>query len=137
MTIESNKVIVQKYIELWSTGNLSIADEVLAVDFVDHTHPQQAPGPEREKQEVQAFREGFPDARISVEQMIAEGELVAFRFTLRGTHLGMFAGFPPTGKENVLTGVDFIRIVGGKMVELWSIQDTFSWVQQLGFKISR
>ena len=137
MTIESNKAIVRKYIELWSTGNLSIADEVLAADFVDHTHPQQAPGPESVKQEVRVFREGFPDAHISVEQMIGEGELVAFRFTLRGTHLGMFAGFPPTGKENILTGVDFIRIVEGKMVELWSVQDTLSWVQQLGYKISR
>ena len=137
MTIESNKTIVQKYIELWSTGNLSIAREVLSEDFVDHTHPQQAPGPESVKQEVKAFREGFPDARITVEQMIAEGDLVAFRFTLRGTHLGTFAGFAPTGKEDILTGVDFIRIADGKMVELWSVQDTFSWVRQLGFKISR
>ena len=137
MDIESNKAIVQKYIELWSTGNLALADEVLSEDFVDHTHPQQAPGPESVKQEVQAFRESFPDACISVEQMIAEGDLVAFRFILRGTHLGTFAGFPPTGKENTLTGVDFIRIVDGKMVELWSVQDTFNWTQQLGFKVSR
>ena len=137
MTIESNKAIVRKYIELWSTGNLSIADEVLAAGFVDHTHPQWVPGPESVKQEVQAFREGFPDARISVEQMISEGDLVAFRFILRGTHLGTFAGFPPTGKENVLPGVDFIRIADGKMLELWSVQDTLSWAQQLGFKISR
>lgn len=137
MTIESNKTIIKKYIELWNTGNLALADEVLAEDFVDHTHPQQAQGPESVKQEVQAFRRAFPDARVSVEQMIAEGDLVAFRFILRGTHLGTFAGFLPTGKETILTGVDFIRIADGKMVELWSVQDTFSWVRQLGFKVSR
>lgn len=137
MDIEANKTIVRRYIELWSTGNLSLADEILAADFVDHTHPHQTPGPESVKQEVKAFREGFPDARITIEQMIGEDDTVAFRFVLRGTHLGTFAGFPPTGKEDMLTGVDFIRIADGKMVELWSIQDTFSWAQQLGFKISR
>ncbi len=136
MDSESNKVIVRKYVELWSTGNLTLADEVLAADFVDHTHPNQAPGPASVKQEVTTFREGFPDVRITIEQIIAEGDSVAFRFVLRGTHLGTFAGFPPTGKENVLTGADFIRISNGKMVEMWSIQETLSWAQGLGFKLS-
>ncbi len=137
MDLEANKALVRKYVELWGTGNLALADEVLAMDFVDHTHPNQVPGPASVKQEVQTFREGFPDACITVEQMIAEDNTVAFRFIMRGTHLGTFAGFTPTGKEDILTGVDFIRIADGKMVELWSTQDTFSWVQQLGFKITR
>jgi steroid delta-isomerase-like uncharacterized protein len=137
MGIETNKAIVRQYIELWETGNLVLADEVLAPEYVDHTHPNQPAGPEPVKQEVTAFRAGFPDARISVEQMIGEGDLVAFRFVLRGTHLGLFAGFPPTGKEAVLTGVDFVRVVDGKIRELWSTQDTFNWAQQIGFKISR
>ena len=80
---------------------------------------------------------GFPDARITVEQMIGEGDTVAFRFVLRGAHLGTFAGFPPTGKEDVLTSANFVRIADGKMVELWSIQETLSWTQRLGFTISR
>src|SRR5260370_28610678 len=104
MNIEANKVIVRKYIELWSTGNLALADEVLAANFVDHTHPNQVPGPQSVKEEVKAFREGFPDTHISIEQMIGEGDIVAFRFVLRETHLGRFAGFSPTGKEDVLTG---------------------------------
>src|SRR5947209_1474463 len=69
--------------------------------------------------------------------MIGEGDTVAFRFALRGTHLGTFTGFPPTGKEDVLTGAGFVRIADSKIVELWSIQETLSWAQQLGFKISR
>jgi predicted ester cyclase len=96
-------------------GNLALADEVLAANFVAHTHPNQAPGPESVKQEVKAFRDGFPDARITIGQMIGEGDTVAFRFAVRGTHLGRFAGFPPTGKEAVLTRVDFVRIADGKM----------------------
>ncbi len=99
--------------------------------------PNQVPGPAGVKEAVKAFREGFPDAQITIEQMIAEGDTVAFRFVLQGTHLSTFAGFPPTGKEAVLTGVDFIRLAEGKMIELWSTQDTFSWAQQLGYKISR
>jgi steroid delta-isomerase-like uncharacterized protein len=137
MDIEVNKAIVRRYVDLWNTGNLALADEVLAADFVDHTHPDRVPGPESVKQEVMAFREGFPDAYATIKQMIGEGDTVACRFVLRGTHLGTFADFPPTGKEDVLTGVDFIRIAAGKMVELWSTQDTFSWAEQLGFKISR
>jgi len=136
MDIEANKAIVRKYIELWSTGNLALADEVLAANFVDHRHPNRIPGPESVKQEVKAFRDGFPDVRMTIEQMIGEGDTVAFRFVLRGTHLGTFAGFPPTGKEAVLTGADFVRIADDKMVELWSVQETLSWAQQLGFKIS-
>jgi steroid delta-isomerase-like uncharacterized protein len=136
MNIEANKALVRRYIELWETGNLALADEVLAPEYVDHTHPNLPPGPEPVKQEVSAFRAGFSDAHITVEQMIGEGDLVAFRFVLRGTHTGPFAGFAPTGKEAVLTGVDFVRVADGKLRELWSTQDTLSWAQQIGFKIS-
>ncbi len=132
MSVETHKAIVRRYVELWSTGNLALADEVLAADFVDHTHLEQAPGLEDVKQAIKAFREGFPDACITIEQMIGEGDTVAFRFVLRGTHRGTFAGFPATGSEAVLTGMDFVRIAGGKMVELWSSQDTLSWARQLG-----
>jgi steroid delta-isomerase-like uncharacterized protein len=87
------------------------------------------------KHEVTAFRTAFPDACIRIEDMIGEGETVAFRFILRGTHCGTFAGIPPTGKEVTLTGMDFIRIADGKFVELWSNQDTLGWLQQLGLEL--
>lgn len=91
--IEANKALVKRYVELWSTGNLALADEVIAPNYVDHTHPSQAPGPEAVKQEVLAFRAGFPDAHIIIEQMIGEEDLVAFRFMLLGNpqvHLLVF-----------------------------------------------
>ena len=135
MDIEANKALVRRYVELWSTGNLAIADEILAPNYVDHTHPNAAPGPESVKEQVAEFRAGFPDAQIIIEQMIGEGDIVAFRFVLRGTHQGTFAGLPPTGKLDTLTGMDFIRIADGKMVELWSSQDTLSWAIQLGLKV--
>lgn len=131
MSIEENKALIRRYVELWSTGNLALADEIFAENFVDHTHPNQIPGSEGVKQAVMAFRVGFPDASVTIEQMIGEGEFVAFRFVMQGRHLGTFAGFALTGREDVLTGVDFVRVVGGKMVELWSTQDTLSWAEQL------
>ena len=132
MEIEANKALVSQYIELWDTGNLALADEVLAPDFVDHVHPELAPGPESVKREVAAFRAAFPDAHITVEQMIGEGDTVAFRFTFHATHRGPFAGFPPTGKQVKITGMDFIRIADGKIAEVWSSQDTLSFLLQLG-----
>ncbi len=136
MALEANKALVRRYIRMWETGNVALADEILAAEYRDHTHPGRLPGPETVKQEVLAFRAGFPDASITVEQMIGEADLVAVRFTLRATHRGTFAGFAPTGKEVVLTGVDFIRIADGKMVELWSCQETLGWVLQLGATVS-
>src|SRR5205085_6986779 len=94
MDIEANKAIVRKYLELWDTGNLALADEVLAPHFVDHLHSELAPGPESVKKEVAAFRGAFPDAKGTVEQMIGEGDTVAFRFVLRGTHEGTFPHVP-------------------------------------------
>jgi steroid delta-isomerase-like uncharacterized protein len=134
MRTGANKALARRYVELWNTGNLALADEVLALDFVDHTHPELAPGSEAVKHEVAAFRTAFPDTHVTVEQMISESDTVAFRFVLRGTHQGTFGRFPPTGKEVVLTGMDFIRITDGKLVELWSSQDTLTWLQQLGLK---
>src|SRR5215470_15107478 len=96
LDLEANKGLVRRYVEMWETGNVALADEVLAAAYVDHTHPDRVPGPEGVKQEVLAFRAGFPDAHITIEQMISEGDTVAFRFVLRGTHQGTFAGFAPT-----------------------------------------
>ena len=132
MAIEANKALVRQYVELWNTANLALADAIVAPAFVDHTHPGRTSGPGSVKDEVRTFRAAFPDAHVVVEQMIGEADTVAFRFTIRGTHRGTFGGFPPTGKPVVLTGIDFVRIANGKLVELWSIQDTLSWGQQLG-----
>lgn len=134
MQIERNKALAQRYVELWNTNKPALADEILSPAFVDHTHLDRLPGPESVKEEVTTFRAAFPDAQVRVEQMIGEGDIVAFRFELHGTHQGTFGPFPPTGREVVLTGMDFLRIADGKIVELWSSQNTLSWAEQLGLK---
>ena len=136
MNTESHKSLVHKYIELWNTGNLALADEVLASDFVDHSHPDFSPGPATVKKAVSDFRTAFPDAYVTIEQMISEGDIVALRLVLRGTHQGNFAGFLPTGKQVVLQSMDFMRIANDKLIELWNCSDTLNWVLQLGANVS-
>ena len=136
MDSESHKSLVHKYIELWNTGNLALADEVFASDFVDHSHLEFSPGPAGVKRAVAEFRAAFPDAHVTIEHMLCEGDTVALHLLLHGTHQATFAGFPPTGKQAVLRGMDFIRIANGKLVELWNCSDTLDWVLQLGATVS-
>lgn len=136
MNQEAHKAIVRRYVEMWETGNVALADDMLAASFVDHTHPQHTPGPEQVKQAILAFRTGFPDAQMHIEHLISEGDTVAVRFTVRATHQGSFAGFAPTGHAISLTGMDMLRVTDGKIVELWSCQDTLSWVLQRGATIT-
>ena len=124
--------VIARYLELYTRGDLSIADAIIAPEFVDHTHPELPPGPEGVKRMVAATHAAFPDLAITVEQVIAEGEFVAFRWTLRGTRRGPFAGVAPTGRAIALTGMDLVRVAGGRMAELWSSQDTLGLLLALG-----
>lgn len=130
MTVEANKALVLQYTKLFE--NIALADEILSPDFVDHSHPEFRPGPGDIKQNLIDFRYAFSNVSNSVEELIGEGDIVAFRFTIRGTHTGTYGGIPPTGKKIVLTGMDFIRVVDGKIVELWSSQDALGMLRQLG-----
>ena len=79
-----------------------------------------------------AFTEGFPDSRIAIESCIAEGDTVVTRWTLTGTHQGMFQGIPPTGRPVRFTGLEFNRVVGGRFVEHWSMFDNLALLRQIG-----
>ncbi len=130
MTVEANKALVLQYTKL--IENITLADEILSPDFVDHSHPEFRPGPGDIKQNFIDFQHAFSDISNSIEEIIGEGNSVAFRFTIEGTHTGTYGGIPPTGKKIVLTGMDFVRIADGKIVELWSNQDALGILRQLG-----
>ena len=137
MSTEENKAIARRLYETFnraiSTGNMSLLDEVLAADGVDHNPaPGQAPGLEGVKQVFSQFLAAFPDLQFTVEDMIAEGDKVASRITTRGTHKGDFQGIPATGKQVTQTGIDIVRIAGGKVVERWGEFDNLGLLQQLG-----
>jgi predicted ester cyclase len=135
MTVAVNKALVRRYLELYQTGDLRIADEIIAPSFVDHAHPEMPPGPEGVKHMVGSVGSAFSDTTLVVEDMIGEGDIVAFRFTLTGAHAGPFAGIAPTGRRFTLGGMDFVRVAEGKLIELWSAQDTLSLLRQLGATI--
>lgn len=131
---EENKVLMRRfYEELFNKGNLAILDELCTPNFVDHNaFPAQVPGLEGVKQSFTAMRAAFPDMRVTVEDMLAEGDKVAAHVSFRTTHRGEFMGIAPTGKEVTARVSDIIRFVGGKAVERWGVEDMSGVFQALG-----
>jgi steroid delta-isomerase-like uncharacterized protein len=84
------------------------------------------------KQLLAALFNAFPDFYHKLEDVVAEGDRVAVRFTITATHRGEFQGIPPTGKQISIGGTDFLTIVGGKITEEWVSVDMMGWMQQLG-----
>jgi steroid delta-isomerase-like uncharacterized protein len=125
---EANKTVVLRLIEdLFNTGNLDIADEVLARDYVDHSpsHPELS-GPENIKHSVSEWLNAFPDTVSVAHDVVAEGDKVAARWTTRATHRGEFMDVPPTGNRIDVTWFGMFRLSGGRIVESW---DTFNVVE--------
>ena len=138
MSIEENKAVVRRFFEeLLSTDNFAVADEILSPGF--HFYFAGSPEPldlEHYKEFLRARRAAFPDRRILVEDMIAEGDKVSARFTMHGTHKGELRGIAPTGTEVTMTGIDMIRLADGKMVEDRVEVDQLGMMQQLGVIVS-
>ena len=133
MTSEQNKAIVRRAFEEPWKGNLDVIDELIAKDYIGHdpANPEPLRGPAGVKEFISTYRAAFPDARITVEQQLAEGDLVATRWTGRGTHEGELMGISPTGKRVTVSGLTISRLEGGKIVEEFQNWDTFGMMQQL------
>ena len=132
---EKNKTIVRRLCdELWNKGNLSVADELFASTYIHHdaSTPDVGRGPESEKKRATLYRTAFPDLRLTIEDMIAEGETVMTRWSSRSTHKGDLSGIAPTGKQVAVTGMTIARFAGGKIVEGWVNWDALGLMQQLG-----
>jgi len=131
MTTEADKALVIRFVdEFWSKGNLAAADELMAPDAVIH---QPAVGSVAGLKAFNtAIRAAFPDWYATAEELIAEGDRVAERWTGRGTHRGEFQGIPPTGKQVAVPGVVFYRVRDGRISEFRGSFDMLSMLQQLG-----
>jgi predicted ester cyclase len=130
---EQNKAQIRRVIEeVYNRGDLGVVDEVAASDLVIHASSQEIYGREGAKQYVAALRAGFPDLHFTIEDQIAEGDMVVTRWTARGTHRGEFQSVPATGRKIWLVGTDIDRITGGKVVECWAHVDELGLMQQLG-----
>ena len=133
MSAEENKAIVRRGYEAINQNDLDALDEVVASDIIDRNPaPGQAPGLEGVKQFFSSLHAAFPDLHMDVEDMIAEGDKVATRVSMSGTHRGEFMGIDPTGNRVEISGIDILRVAGGKIVEHWGNFDDLGMMQQLG-----
>ncbi|MFQ5821863.1 MAG: ester cyclase [Candidatus Heimdallarchaeota archaeon] len=132
---EQNKaVVLRAWEEVMNQGNLAAAEEIFAADYVYHTagSPDLHGLEEGVKKPVSMFRTAFPNIHFIVEDMIAEGDKVAHRWTATGTHKGEFMGIAPTDKQVTMTGIVISHMADGKVVEDWSESDKLGMLQQLG-----
>jgi predicted ester cyclase len=135
MSVEENKAAFRRIPEeVINSGNLDLADEVFAPDYVDHAPvPPGVPGGlEGFKAFFTMLRAAFPDLHYTVENVLAEGEMVAGPLTVRGTHQGEFMGIAPTGIEVTWTETHVARFENGKLVEHWGNSDDLGMMQQIG-----
>jgi predicted ester cyclase len=134
---QTNKAIALRYAkEGWGTQPNweKVWDELVSPNFVQHfnSFPQTIVGLENNKQFTQGLFEGMPDAKSTIEDVIAEGNMVVYRSTIRGTHTGNFLGYSPTGKSTKLNDFTQLKIENGKIVEMWYETNLLSGLQQLG-----
>jgi steroid delta-isomerase-like uncharacterized protein len=120
--------------EVFNAGKLDVIDELVTDDYVGHDPalPADQRGPEAAKGSVAGYRAAFPDLHITIEDQLAGGDLVATRWTGRGTHQGELMGMPATGKQSTVTGITIDKIVNGRIAESWTNWDTLGMLQQLG-----
>jgi len=135
MSAEDNKALVRRYFEdAWNKHNPALVDDIYAADFVDRSPdiPGIAHTRDGLKQFMGVYLRAFPDAKITIEDQLVEGDRVVTRWTGRGTQTGEFMELPPSGKKVVVLGVQIDRFSGGKIVEEWTLFDQLGMLQQLG-----
>ena len=124
-----------RYMQAWNDGDLSAIDDTCTADYVVHEPPfPDTVGTPAHRESVAALRQGFPDLRLTMDQQIVQGDRVAVRWTMVGTHTGVFPGIPipPTGRPVCITGCAVDRIVDGMVAETWNYIDNLGMLQQLG-----
>jgi len=135
MSIEQNKAMARRWSEeLWGKGNLAVADEIIAPDYVRHDlgDPFPARGPEDVKRIVTMLRTMLPDLRIQIEAMVAEDDMVVSRYTTTATDTRGYMGKPPTGRTIRTSAMQMFRFANGKIVESWAARDDLGVPVQLG-----
>ncbi len=134
MTAAENRALVQRfYDEAWNAHDLSAYDTLVTDDFIDHQAiPGMGPGREGFRQLEAIFRSAFPDLRLTVDGIVAEGDMVSCRWTSTGTHQGALFGVPPTGRPVKVTATVVYRVEGGRLAEGWINRDDLGMMRQLG-----
>jgi steroid delta-isomerase-like uncharacterized protein len=134
MTADTNKLVMRRFTEFINTASEKLASELIAPDAIFHVPGRSEPmrGPAGYLAIIGMMRGGFPDIQWTLEEMIAEGDKVAARFTMRGTHSGTFLGVPPTGKAIAVQAMNIYRLRDGHFIEEHGQPDLLGLLQQIG-----
>jgi len=135
MSLEENRALIQRFVEeTFNRGHLNVVDDIYAPDYVGNTAGllEQTLGPEGVKEFVGLYRSAFPDLHTAIEDIVTEGDKVAYRWTAVGTHQGELLGVPPSNNRVELTGITIERIEGGRIVETWNNFDQLGMMRQIG-----
>lgn len=133
---EANKALARRfYDDVMNRKNVDALDQLCAPSFVDRNPmPGQAPGVQGVKQVFATWMRAFPDFRVNVEALIAEGDLVVARFSGTATHTGELMGVAPTGKQVTFHGMDMLRVENGRVAEVWHYGDETEVLASLGVR---
>jgi steroid delta-isomerase-like uncharacterized protein len=133
MPAQDPKAVIRRWVEAWNAQDLDAAEELLAPEFLRHDANLPAVvGPQAERQYIADTLAAFPDLHFEIEQLIADGDLVAARYLVQGTHRGEFLGIAGTGRSVSIQAVESYRLAGGKLAEQWVVMDALGLLQQLG-----
>jgi steroid delta-isomerase-like uncharacterized protein len=133
MAAEANKALVRRAFEIWNRAELAAVGEIVSADYARHDPATPGVrGVEGLQQLIASYHEAFPDLRLTIEDLLAEGETVAARWSGSGTHRGALMGIPPTGRQTAVSGIGLYRLAGGKIAEEWESWDALGLMQQLG-----
>jgi predicted ester cyclase len=129
----ANKALVRRfYKEVYVDWNMALVDEVVSPRFTSHDWPEGSTGPQAFRDYYAAIRAAVPDARYEVDDMLADGDRVAVRWRLLGTHEGDFGGIAPTGRPITLRGIAIYRVADGKLMERWVVSDLHGLLAEIG-----
>jgi steroid delta-isomerase-like uncharacterized protein len=138
MTDQYKTLLHRWFEEVWNQGREDLIDEMFAVDGIAHgladAAGKELRGPQGYKPFFHKFRSAFPDIQVSIEDTVVEGDKIAARCSVRGTHRGKGLGIDPTHQPVMFTGMTIVRIEGGKIVEAWNNFDFMTMFQQMGIK---
>ena len=138
ITEEEAKALLDRALEVYNEGNLDLVEEIFAPEFVVHNsnQPEDIVGLDAYKNYISTLRTGFPDFKVTFDEIIAANDKIVTRFTFSGTHEGPFGELPATGKKVSVSGLSLGYVADGKLTENWIIYNVLDMNQQLGFTIT-
>jgi steroid delta-isomerase-like uncharacterized protein len=130
--VDAEELVRRFHAELLSARDPAVVDEFFADGFVSHNNPPGfPPGREGVKRFFAMFRDAFPDVTVAIDELVADGDRVAVATTFTGTHEGELMGMAPTGRRVSVTGIDIVRLEGGRIVEHRGLTDIVGLMRQL------